>query len=230
MAKAAMAAYPDGSKPFGYRSFSKNEWDACSAGCPELVYTQDGFFNVGSGLRGRLMVNMLNEGRVVLSLSGCDFGLEAKLAGESLKDAWNCIRHYFNATAQQYEQALRLMNGVLASKERSELWIVGHSLGGSLTTYLALHIPASRTKVKCATFNGYGVSSEVNPVEGDVALAKSRLRNVYAEEDPVYKIGKNVKHYGPSYSIKYPGGFILQHSIEELIKNMSIRESKWKGL
>ena len=59
MAKAANAAYPNIDKPLGYRSFSRAEWDAVAEGCDEMVYTEDGYFNVGSGLRGRLMVNML---------------------------------------------------------------------------------------------------------------------------------------------------------------------------
>ena len=61
MAKAANAAYPNIDKPLGYRSFSRAEWDAVAEGCDEMVYTEDGYFNVGSGLRGRLMVNMLNH-------------------------------------------------------------------------------------------------------------------------------------------------------------------------
>ena len=103
MVKAANAAYPGVSKPLGYRSFSRKEWDACAAECDEIVYTEDGYFNVGSGLRGRLMVNMLNEGRVVLALSGCD--LDLNTVGEGLKDVSQCIEQYFTCTAQQYEQA-----------------------------------------------------------------------------------------------------------------------------
>lgn len=162
MAKAAKAAYPDGDKPLGYRSFTRAEWEACSKGCPELIYTEDGYFNVGSGLRGRLMVHMVNEGRVVLALSGVDMN---KGLSEFVKDIVEAGKHYLDAerfrklfSPEQYRQSLQLMNGVLAIKQRSHFWIVGHSLGGSLATYLALEIPSGRTRIKCATFNGLGFS------------------------------------------------------------------------
>ena len=110
MAKAAMAAYLGEEKPLGYRSFSRGEWDACSRGCQDLVYTEDGYFTVGSGLRGRLMVNMLNEGRVILALCGTE-------QDELLKDLSTCVAHYFNVCrVPQYEQAYQLMQGVLACK------------------------------------------------------------------------------------------------------------------
>ena len=224
MAKAANAAYPEVPKPLGYRSFSRREWDACAAGCDELAYTEDGYFNVGSGLRGRLMVNMLNEGCVILALSGCD--LDLATAGEGLKDLGQCLAHYFTCTAKQYEQALRLMEGVLSVKSRSQLWIVGHSLGGSLTTYLALHLPDGRTNVKCATFNGYGLSPFLDKGAGKMALAGRRLRNVYAEGDPVYKI-KGARHFGPSYSLECKGGWLTQHSIDNLLKLMLVKQSRW---
>ncbi|MBQ8124793.1 MAG: alpha/beta hydrolase [Kiritimatiellae bacterium] len=227
MAKAANAAYPGVSKPLRYRSFSRQEWDACASGCDEIVYTADGYFNVGSGLRGRLMVHMLDEGRVILALSGCDFGLNT--VGEGTQDVWHCIKQYFTCTSRQYEQALKVMNGVLSSKCRSEFWIVGHSLGGSLTTYLALHLPEARTKVKCATFNGYGLSPFLDKEEGSVKLAERRLRNVYAEGDPVYRI-KGVRHLGPSYSLECKGDWLTQHSIDNLVKLMIAKRSRWAGL
>ena len=227
MAKAANAAYPGVSKPLGYRSFSRKEWNACAAGCDEVVYTDDGYFGVGSGLRGRLMVNMLNEGRVILALSGCDFDLNA--VGDGLQDVSQCIKHYFTCTARQYEQALKIMNGVLASKPRADLWIVGHSLGGSLTTYLALNLPEGRTRIKCATFNGYGLSPFLMGKASDANVAVKRLRNVYAEGDPIYKIW-GAKHYGPSYSVKCQGNWMVQHGIENLVKLMVARRTKWAGM
>ena len=227
MAKAANAAYPGVSKPFGYRSFSRQEWDACAIGCDELVYTEDGYFNVGSGLRGRLMVNMLNEGRVILALSGCD--LDLATAGEGLKDLGQCLAHYFTCTAKQYEQALRLMEGLLSAKPRSQLWVVGHSLGGSLTTYLALRLPDGHASVKCATFNGYGLSPLLDNGTGGAALAGRRLRNVYAEGDPVYKI-KGARHFGPSYALECKGGWLTQHGMDNLLKLMLVKQSRWTGI
>jgi hypothetical protein len=108
MAKAANAAYLNVDKPLGYRSFSRAEWHAVAEGCDELVYTEDGYFKVGrSGLRGRLMVNMLNEGRVVLALSGTDtLNLES-----FCRDTWNSVSHATSYTPGQYRQALKIDTG-----------------------------------------------------------------------------------------------------------------------
>ena len=231
MAKAAKAAYEKESKPLGYRSFSRDEWDSVAEGCDDIVYTEDGYFRIGdSGLRGRLMVNMLNEGRVILALSGTDFGLKEFVSGETAKDAIASIHHYFSIKqcVDQYRQALRIMQGVLSTKHRSELWIAGHSLGGSLTTYLALNLPRSCTKVKCATFNGYGVSMLLRTKDEDAELANVRLRNVYCEGDLVYKIP--AKHFGPSYSIKVKGLWLKQHSLDTMLEAMIKHRTKWKGL
>ena len=199
--------------------------DAVAEGCDEMVYTEDGYFKVGSsGLRGRLMVNMLNEGRVVLALSGTDtLNLES-----FCRDTWNSVSHATSYTPGQYRQALKIMNGVLSAKKRSQLWIVGHSLGGSLTTYLALNLPKNRTNIKCATFNGYGVSKYLRTNNEDIELANERLRNVYCEGDLVYKIP--ARHFGPSYSLKVKGGWLEQHSLDNMLNAMIKHRTKWKGL
>lgn len=231
MAKAAKAAYPDGGKPLGYRSFTRAEWEACSKGCPELIYTEDGYFNVGSGLRGRLMVHMVNEGRVVLALSGVDMN---KGLSEFVKDIVEAGKHYLDAerfrklfSPEQYRQSLQLMNGVLAIKQRSHFWIVGHSLGGSLATYLALEISSGRTRIKCATFNGLGFSpfKSVSPEQQHHAAI--RLRNVYCDGDPVYIFPR---HFGPSYSIIGTGTALEQHSLDGLLRLMIKHRTKWQGL
>lgn len=231
MAKAAKAAYPDGDKPLGYRSFTRAEWEACSKGCPELIYTEDGYFNVGSGLRGRLMVHMVNEGRVVLALSGVDMN---KGLSEFVKDIVEAGKHYLDAerfrklfSPEQYRQSLQLMNGVLAIKQRSHFWIVGHSLGGCLATYLALEIPSGRTRIKCATFNGLGFSpfKSVSPEQQHHAAI--RLRNVYCDDDPVYIFPR---HFGPSYSIVGTGPALEQHSLDGLLRLMIKHRTKWQGL
>ena len=230
MAKAANAAYPGIAKPLGYRSFSKMEWDECAVGCEEVVYTTDGYFNVGSGLRGRLMVNMLNEGRVVIALSGCDFEQGMK---EGFKDGARAALHYLSAaTNGQYEEALRVMNGVLGVKPRSDLWIVGHSLGGSLATYLAMNLPESKCNVKCATFNGFGLSPRFKASAEGEDLAAKRIRNVFCDGDPIYNnyISPNARHFGPAYSLKGEGGWIAQHSLDDMLKLMVKHRTKWFGL
>lgn len=231
MAKAAKAAYPDGDKPLGYCSFTRAEWEACSKGCPELIYTEDGYFNVGSGLRGRLMVHMVNEGRVVLALSGVDMN---KGLSEFVKDIVEAGKHYLDAerfrklfSPEQYRQSLQLMNGVLAIKQRSHFWIVGHSLGGSLATYLALEIPSGRTRIKCATFNGLGFSPFKSVSSEQQHHAAIRLRNVYCDGDPVYIFPR---HFGPSYSIIGTGTALEQHSLDGLLRLMIKHRTKWQGL
>lgn len=231
MAKAAKAAYPDGDKPLGYRSFTRAEWEACSKGCPELIYTEDGYFNVGSGLRGRLMVHMVNEGRVVLALSGVDMN---KGLSEFVKDIVEAGKHYLDAerfrklfSPEQYRQSLQLMNGVLAIKQRSHFWIVGHSLGGSLATYLALEIPSGRTRIKCATFNGLGFSPFKSVSSEQQHHAAIRVRNVYCDGDPVYIFPR---HFGPSYSIVGTGPALEQHSLDGLLRLMIKHRTKWQGL
>ena len=231
MAKAAKAAYPDGDKPLGYRSFTRAEWEACSKGCPELIYTEDGYFNVGSGLRGRLMVHMVNEGRVVLALSGVDMN---KGLSEFVKDIVEAGKHYLDAerfrklfSPEQYRQSLQLMNGVLAIKQRSHFWIVGHSLGGSLATYLALEIPSGRTRIKCATFNGLGFSPFKSVSSEQQHHAAIRLRNVYCDGDPVYIFPR---HFGPFYSIIGTGTALEQHSLDGLLRLMIKHRTKWQGL
>lgn len=231
MAKAAKAAYPDGDKPLGYRSFTRAEWEACSKGCPELIYTEDGYFNVGSGLRGRLMVHMVNEGRVVLALSGVDMN---KGLSEFVKDIVETGKHYLDAerfrklfSPEQYRQSLQLMNSVLAIKQRSHFWIVGHSLGGSLATYLALEIPSGRTRIKCATFNGLGFSPFKSVSSEQQHHAAIRLRNVYCDGDPVYIFPR---HFGPSYSIIGTGTALEQHSLDGLLRLMIKHRTKWQGL
>ena len=245
MAKAASAAYKGVEKPLGYRSFTRTEWDACAENCNELCYTEDGYFTVGSGLRGRLMVNMINEGRVVLALCGTDDLSDSPSLFELLtsKDIAAAREHYKGScSVEQYEQAKRLMLGVLKSKPRSELWIVGHSLGGSLATYLALEIPESRTKIKCATFNGFGYSPfrDVSPEKA--VCASRRIRNVYADGDIVYNwnlplvakvIGEMIippKHLGPSYSLIGEGTGLEQHKLAGLLKLMIKHRTKWQGL
>lgn len=231
MAKAAKAAYPDGDKPLGYRSFTRAEWEACSKGCPELIYTEDGYFNVGSGLRGRLMVHMVNEGRVVLALSGVDMN---KGLSEFVKDIVEAGKRYLDAerfrklfSPEQYRQSLQLMNGVLAIKQRSHFWIVGHSLGGSLATYLALEIPSGRTRIKCATFNGLGFSPFKSVSSEQQHHAAIRVRNVYCDGDPVYIFPR---HFGPSYSIVGTGPALEQHSLDGLLRLMIKHRTKWQGL
>ena len=108
------------------------------------------------------------------------------------------------------------------------MWIVGHSLCGSLTTYLALNLPKHRTNIKYATFNGYGVSKYLRTNNEDIELANERLRNVYCEGDLVYKIP--ARHFGPSYSLKVKGGWLEQHSLDNMLNAMIEHRTKWKGL
>lgn len=132
MAKAANAAYPGVSKPLGYRSFSRKEWDACAAECDEL----------------------------------------------------------------------------------------------------ALNLPEAKTNVKCATFNGFGLSPRFHTRTENARLATQRLRNVYCHGDLIYnnRISIGARHWGPSYSVECQGNWLEQHSIDKLVKLMVDGRTKWAGL
>ena len=231
MAKAANAAYPNVPKPLGYRSLTIDEWKRCTEGCDEFVYTEDGYFKVGdSGLRGRIMVGMLNDEKVILSFSGTDMA--------SLKDWRTNLGHALRLSMAQYAQSLKLMNGVLSLRSRTTLWIVGHSLGGSLATYVALHIPSTGPITKCATFNGYGVAKQLLDENVDLSLAAGRIRNVYCTGDPVYNHSEMiVNHYGPSYSLTAGKGLstdmsidLSQHGLEQMLKLMIASRTGWPGM
>ena len=229
MAKAASSAYDDEQKPLGYRSISHEEWRQVAQDCPNIHYTQDGLFTVGaSGLRGRIMINMMNEGRIILALSGCDAG---KGFSEGLKDIGAVLTQNL-WEPRQYEESLRLMKGVIARYHCKELWIVGHSLGGSLTTYLALHLPDGRTNVKCATFNGLTLAKKLCAT-GNQALAERRLRNVYCRGDFAYNFIFGGRHFGPSYMLSTETdnmGIIERHSVDTMVRLMVRDRTAWQGL
>jgi pimeloyl-ACP methyl ester carboxylesterase len=97
---------------------------------------------------------------------------------------------------------------------KDDVWIVGHSLGGCITTYLASQIDEDPRgeRVKFATFNGLGIAASMADEMSSERrnICARRLTNVYCTEDPVFNMhqftrwtGIPPRHFGRSYFIKY---------------------------
>ena len=188
MAKCAATAYPDRDLPFGYRSMSREEWRRCTEklGYADAAYSDDGYFILGNGLRGRFMVHRVMN-RVVVAWSGCDL-LDGGLRRAGGPDFMTCVKHaLLGETSVQFSQAADITAGVL-NAFNGEVWVVGHSLGGSLVTYAALRIGDAGDRLKCATFNALGLSptvaKSIPPALRDAGAR--RIRNVYGTDDPLY--------------------------------------------
>ena len=186
MAVCAKAAYPMHSLPPGYRAMSRDEWKALASGCPDGMYSDDGYITVWNGLRGRLMVH-LESGRNVVAWSGCDNFKGNEM--ECVKDVITSIKHIFAGSVRsQYEQALGVCRGVVRISRGRDVWVVGHSLGGSMVTYIALALDECPEGVQFATFNGLGVSQSCLSRFGDDRRTRctGNLVNVYCDKDLVY--------------------------------------------
>ncbi len=213
MAKCANAAYPDMELPFGYRPFTRAEWSAAVSGTSysDDIYSENGYVVFGDGLRGRLFVHRLLD-RVVVVWSGCDLsGTQMRLAGGL--DFVACAKHLLNGErALQFDQALAVTQGVV-SRFKGEVWVVGHSLGGCLATYVASAVKDEEgDRLKFATFNGLGLSSSLagglSPEER--SACGRRVVNVFCTKDPVYNshriarfAGLAPRHFGRSYFLVY---------------------------
>ena len=186
MAVCAKAAYPHEALPTGYRAMTRAEWDNLASGCPDGVYSDDGYLTIWDGLRGRLMVHVASERRVV-AWSGCDDFTGGEFDG--LKDLAVSIKHVLTGSVRrQYEQALAVCRGMVKASSENGLWVVGHSLGGSIVSYIAIAMDDCPDDVKFATFNGLGIYSSIVSSFGESSRARcsARLVNVYCDKDPVY--------------------------------------------
>lgn len=175
--------------PKGYRPLSEGEWVAVSARAKTRggVYSADGYFGLRNGLRGRFMVH-IPSGRTVVAWSGCDNIVGDDAEFEGLKDVLASACHLlFKNTFLQYNQALDISRAIL-SERPGETWIVGHSLGGSIATYIAARLEEMAGDVEYATFNALGVTGTI--VDGMNATSRARceshLVNVYCNNDPIY--------------------------------------------
>lgn len=214
-AECALAAYPGMGIPSGYRPFTRKEWTAVAeeAGYAEEVYSDDGYLVLGNGLRGRLMVHRLT-GRTVVAWSGCDLnGKDALTAGPI--DVITCMKNFLAEDDDaQFRQAKEICSGVVKVMS-GRVWIVGHSLGGSLAAYAVLALGDVGDRLEAATFNGLGMLRKQYSAMDATARAGAarRLVNVYSDGDPVFaldnlsmlkRLNCELIHPGRSYFLESP--------------------------
>ena len=135
-------------------------------------------------------------------------------------DAFAVTRQCFGYLDSQYEQALKIMNGVLASTT-GRVEIVGHSLGGGLTTYTVAACRDGGGRVTGTTFNGLGLSRLLQArLTGDERRrAEDSVVNVKSSADPVF-VMPMARHYGRIYDIPQESEAWKAHSIDVLIATM----------
>ena len=228
MAKCANAAYPNKPIPSGYRPLAREEWETVvvKSHYSAEIYSDDGYVVFGDGLRGRVFISRFS-GRVIVAWSGCDLsGSQIRAAGGL--DFLTCVTHLLKSgTTSQFSQAFAITKGVV-EYFKDDVWIVGHSLGGCITTYLAAQInddPLGE-RIKFATFNGLGIASSMANEMGSERrnICARRLTNVYCTEDPVFNMhqftrwtGIPPRHFGQSYFIKYRDPDNKIGAIDELL-------------
>lgn len=244
MGRCAAFAYPGVEFPDGYWPLTRAEWGriAKETGYADEIYQDNGFVIIGNGLRGRLAHGP--GGRLVVSWSGCDIGVSDRMS-DGLSDFLTCLKQVVAGEQEvQFRQALRI-SAAAAKLTADETWIVGHSLGGCLTTYVALNLSSEFDRVRCGTFNALGVSQLKSLSDSERRkLAAKRLANVYCTRDPVYTTHRLIplrglapQHLGRSYFLEFdlPSGegksetdrlfceLSSCHGIDELVRQMSLR-------
>lgn len=192
MARCAASAYPRKPIPDGYRAMSREDWLAVAKDCGfgEELYSDDGYFVLGNGLRGRFLVKTFPR-RTVIAWSGCDLDEKGSLV-DGLADLATAAKHLLDGDdSRQFAQALAVCKSVLAVR-KGDVWIVGHSLGGSLASYVALSLTAGGDRLSCASFNGLGIASVF--AEKISPEAKSRagqlIVDVYCDRNPIRLVEK----------------------------------------
>ena len=209
----ANAAYPGVPIPDGYRSFTDAEWRACGlSDVATAPYVGDGYLHYASGLRVRLMVSR-ESGGIVVAWSGCDFDN----GSNGFTDASSVTKQYFGYLDSQYAQALKIMNGVLASTT-GRVEVVGHSLGGGLATYVVAACADDKGRVTGTTFTGLGLSRmlQARLTAAERRRAEASVVNVKSSADPVF-VMPMARHYGRIYDIPQESDAWKAHSIDILI-------------
>ena len=224
MARCANAAYRDVEIPEGYIAFSGSDWDAMVLGrhYEGCRYDENGYVDIGSGMRARIMFAK-TTGDVVVAFSGCDIYGSASEGG---RDVVAVASHWWGKVEGQYKQALDIFNGLLLSYPTKRFEVVGHSLGGGLTTFVVAACSDSKERVTGATFDGLGISTAVRRkhiTPWREARANKCLVNVKGSLDPVFVIPGT--HYGPVYNVKYDVKLCDPHSLDELISQMESANS-----
>ena len=213
LAACANAAYPGVEIPKGYRPFTETEWRACGLDAVAMApYAGDGYLHYATGLRARLLASEESDG-IVVAWSGCDFDS----GSGGFTDASSVTKQYFGYLDSQYAQALRIMNGVLASTS-GRVEVVGHSLGGGLTTYVVAACDDGKGRVTGTTFNGLGPSRmlQARLTASERRRAESSIVNVKSSADPVF-VMPMARHYGRIYDIPQESDAWKAHSIDILI-------------
>lgn len=247
--QCANTAYPDKQIPSGYRPLSREEWNSVVAQSrySAEIYSDDGYIVFGDGLRGRVFISRFSD-RVIVAWSGCDLsGNQIRTAGGL--DFLTCIAHLLKSeTTSQFTQALAITKGVI-KHFKDDVWIVGHSLGGCITTYLASQIEEAPLgeRVKFATFNGLGIAASLADAMSSERrnICARRLTNVYCTEDPVFNMhqitrwtGIPPRHFGRSYFIKYrdPDNevgaldeLLWHHGMDEMCRQIQYHCPKFKS-
>ena len=141
-------------------------------------YAGDGYLHYATGLRARLMASRKSDG-IVVAWSGCDFDN----GSNGFTDASSVTKQYFGYLDSQYAQALKTMNGVLASTS-GRVEVVGHSFGGVLTTYVVAACSDDKGRVTETTFNGLGLSRMLQALAAafyaiNIPASKILLRDVW---------------------------------------------------
>ena len=229
LAACANAAYPGYAMPDEYRPFNEEEWMRCKllrfAG--NGVFDKDGYLRYATGLRARLMVHKIT-GDVVVAWSGCDFPVDLK--GSAI-DGWTALRSYWGRLDGQFDQALKIFQGILTTMP-GRIEVVGHSLGGALTTYVVAASSDIDKRVAGVTFNGFGLTNAIQGKLTDSQRMKIEelLVNVKGSEDPVFKM-KWARHYGIVYNVPQECGMDLlaAHSLDTLIVEMQAQETTTSG-
>ena len=209
----ANAAYPGVDIPAGYRPFTGEEWRACGLDSVSMTpYAGDGYLHYATGLRARLMASTDSDG-IVVAWSGCDFDN----GSNGFTDASAVTRQYFGYLDNQYAQALKVMNGVLASTT-GRVEVVGHSLGGGLTTYVVAACGDDKGRVTGTTFNGLGLSRllQARLTAAERRKAEDSIINVKSSADPVF-VMPLARHYGRILDVPQESDAWKAHSIDILI-------------
>jgi len=224
LARCANAAYPEVMPPDEFRTFSSQDWEVCVLGrhYEGCRFDDEGYLYVGSGLRARFMENKRTRD-IVVAWSGCDLDGLVKGDFSGIADAKTVIRQYCGKVdGGQLEQAAKIFSGIILSLPGRRIDVVGHSLGGAITTYVVATAADGDERVYGTTFNGLGLSKKLiskHMTPWRKSRAGKYIVNIKCDKDPVYA-GAIVEstHYGPTYNIACPG--MVSHSMSQLISLM----------
>lgn len=108
------------------------------------------------------------------------------------------VKAFFGGRPEQYQEALNFVARVTndCPAEVTSITLTGHSLGGGLASYAALHY-----KMPATIFNAAGLGDGLmNAVKANLDITNT-VRNINLDGDPVSALGKQV---GRIYWIKEP--------------------------